>query len=240
MIKVQSPKIEAKTDVKNEHTIKIKMSIENEDLELLMKVLENREAQRGLITLYSQSQTECTRNGVCGMEVGMSREKDQGAVLKLFLGEKVNLDIDNTLPEDFIVGKSKISSKHSSGKIGAPVKAKWTSADISVKEAIESLINAPESYYPHLLITYLDSKNNRITIVCISSQKNKEVIKELKMEAFTIPKGNSRGIEYSKKAMVELLKERVFTIEIENADLKGGLNPIQRRINLLKSIGITP
>jgi len=225
-------------DVTINPDVKIDTSINDEDLELLMKVLQNKEAQRGLITLYTLSQVECTRNGACGMEVGMAREKDQGAVLKLFIGEKINLDIDNSLPEDFIIGKAKISSKHCSCNIGSSVKAKWTSADISVKETIEALINAPESYYPHLLITYIDKKNNKITIICISSQRNKDVIKELKNEAFKIPKGNNRGIEYSKKAMVELLKNRVFTIEIENADLKGGLNPIQRRINLLKSIGI--
>ena len=174
------------------------------------------------------------------MEVGMAREKDQGAVLKLFLGDKVNLDIDNTLPEDFVVGNSKISSKHSSGKIGTPVKAKWTSADVSVKEAVESLIHAPESYYPHLLLTYLDVAQQRITIICVSSQKNKNVIKEMKEKAFTIPKGNSRGIEYSRHAMAELLKDRVFTIEITDANLKGGLHPIERRIRLLQSMGINP
>jgi hypothetical protein len=214
------------------------MSHELSNLELLRKTLENKEAQRSLITLYSQSQTECTRNGVCGMEVGMSREKDQGAVLKLFLGDMINLDIDNSLPEDFLINNSKISSKHSGSKLGSPIKAKWTSADISVKDTIQSLINADDTYYPHLLITYLDTKNNKITIICISSEKNKNTIKALKEDAFTVPKGNSRGIEYSRKAMNEMLTERVFTIEIDNVDLKGGMNPIDRRINLLKNMGI--
>ena len=31
-----------------------------------------------------------------------------------------------------------------------------------------------------------------------------------------------------------------FTIEIQNVDLKGGLNPIERRIEMLKSMGINP
>lgn len=211
-----------------------------EDLELLKSVLQHMEAQRGLITLYSQSQTECTRNGVCGMEVGMSREKDQGAVLKLFLKDKINLDIDNTLPEDYVIGTEKISAKHSGSKVGSPVKAKWTSADVSVKEAIESMIHAEDSYYPHLLITYLDTKNNKITMICILSDDNKNIIKTLKEEAFSIPNGNSRGIEYSKKAMTLLLQRPYFTIEIDDADLKGGLDPIERRMNLLKSMGICP
>lgn len=216
------------------------MSTIIEDLESLKDVFLNPEAQRGLITLYSQSQTECTRNGACGMEVGMAREKDQGAVLKLFIGNKLNLDIDNTLPEDYLIGTAKISAKHSSAKVGASVKVKWTSADVSVKDTIESIINAADSYYPHLLITYLDHKEKKITIICVLSETNKHVIKTLKDAAFTVPKGNSRGIEYSKKAMSALLQTPYFKIEIKDADLKGGLHPIERRIQLLKSMGIHP
>lgn len=168
------------TDIKNA----VKEPVRVEDLETLKEVLQNKDAQRGLIALYTQSQSECTRNGTCGMEVGMSREKDQGAVLKLFLGDKINLDIDNTLPEDYIIGKSKISAKHSGSKVGSAVKAKWTSADVSVKEAIESMINAEDSYYPCLLITYLDTYSKKITIICISAEENKNVIKKLKSDAF--------------------------------------------------------
>jgi hypothetical protein len=231
-------KIEAKTDVKVESPVKVEITSKIEDLETLKSTLENKEAQRGLIALYTQSQSECTRNGACGMEVGMSREKDQGAVLKLFLNDKINLNIDNTLPEDYVVGNSKISAKHSGSKVGSPVKVKWTSADTSVKEAIGQIINAKDSYYPHLLLTYLDIRNKKITIICISSEQNKIIIKSLKNEAFTIPKGNSRGIEYSKKAMNELLKKIYFKIEISDVDLKNGINPIERRIQLLKSMGI--
>lgn len=216
------------------------MSVQIEDLEMLKQVLQNKEAQRGLIELYTQSQSECTRNDRCGMEVGMAREKDQGAVLKLFLGDKINLDIDNVLPEDYIIGNSKISAKHSGNKPGSAVKVKWTSADVSVKEAIDSIINANDSYYPHLLITYLETASKKITIVCISAEENKNTIKTLQYDAFKIPKGNSRGIEYSTKAMHELLKKAYFKIEIPDVDLKSGLNPIERRIHLLKNMGINP
>ena len=65
-----------------------------EALDLIKEVYENEEAQRGLVNLYSQSQAECTRNGMCGMEIGMSREKDQGSVLKLFLQDNINLNIN--------------------------------------------------------------------------------------------------------------------------------------------------
>ena len=211
-----------------------------EALDLIKEVYENEEAQRGLVNLYSQSQAECTRNGMCGMEIGMSREKDQGSVLKLFLQDKINLNINNNLPEDYMVLQEKISSKHSSGKIGIPVKVKWTSADTSVKEAIEDMMNAEDSYYPNLLFTYFDIKCKKITVICITSEHNKNVIKTLREDAFKIPKGNSRGIEYSRKAMTCLFEKRYFTIEIQNVDLKGGLNPIERRIEMLKSMGINP
>jgi hypothetical protein len=237
---VPGVKIEAESYIKAESAVVPEIMAKIDDLEMLKNVLENKEAQRGLVSLYMQSQSECTRNGACGMEVGMSREKDQGAILKLFLNDKINLDIDNTLPEDYIVGTSKISAKHSSSKVGSPVKAKWTSADTSVKEAIEQMINAEDSYYPHLLLTYFDMQNKKITILCISSEENRNTIKTLKEDAFKIPKGNSRGIEYSKAAMNQLLKKIYFQIDILNVDLKSGANPIDRRIELLKSMGINP
>lgn len=242
ILSISEPEANSKTNpnVKVNQLVKVEMATNIEDLELIKIVYENKDAQKGLITLYSQSQAECMRNGVCGMEIGMSREKDQGAILKVFLGDRINLDIDNSLPEDFIVGKAKISSKHSSSKVGSPVKAKWTSADTSVKDAIQHMIDADDSYYPNLLITYFDIKGKTMTIVCITSEHNKDVIKTLKQDAFTIPKGNSRGIEYSRKAMIQLLEKKYFTIEISDVDLKGGLNPIERRINLLRSIGINP
>jgi hypothetical protein len=237
-ISVSPSEIELKTNIKTEPEVNTEMDKQNEDLEMLKSVLENKEAQRGLIALYAQSQSECTRNGVCGMEVGMSRERDQGTILKLLLGSRINVDIDNTLPEDYIIGKSKISAKHSGSKVGSTVKAKWTSADLSVIEAIEEMINAEDSYYPHLLITYLDIHNKKITIICISSEENKNIIKNLKNDAFTIPKGNSRGIEYSKKAMNEFLKKIYFKIEICDVDLKSGMNPFERRTQMLNSMGI--
>jgi len=98
-LQLSTPKIDAETDVKVKPIVKVEMTTIIEDLETIKSILENKEAQKGLIALYTQSQSECTRNKRCGMEVGMSREKDQGAVLKLFLGSRINLDIDNTLPE---------------------------------------------------------------------------------------------------------------------------------------------
>ena len=208
-------------------------------LNFLKQVLERVSVQRGLVHLYSLSQSECTRNK-CGMEIGMSREKDQVAVLKYALGDRINLDIDNTLPEDFIFNAEKFSVKHSGSKIGTPVKAKWTSADKSVQDTIEAMITAAESYYPHLLITYIDARAKKITIIGISSETNRSTIKEMKHGAFKIPAGNSRGIEYSTTAMKRLLEKKSFVVEINDADLTGGVDPIQRRIQLLTAAEFNP
>lgn len=229
-----------KVHVKTPATLLEQKFQKSEDLETIKDVLENKEAQRGLISLYKQSQSECTKNGKIGPEVGMFREKDQCALLKLFLNEKINLDINNDLPEDFIVLNTKVSSKHSCGKVGSSLKVKWTSADTSVKEDIEHMIYANDSYYPSLLITYLDIKNKKITIFCITSEHNKNVIKTLKEDAFKIAKGNSRGIEYSRTAMDCFITNPYFKIEISNADITCGVNPIERRIQILNSIGIIP
>lgn len=209
-----------------------------DDLNILRGVFENKEAQKGLVALYAQSQIECTRNGKCGMEVGIAREKDQGAILKYFLGNNVNLNLDNKLPEDYVVGNSKISAKHSCGKVGTAVKVKWTSADKSVQEAITEIINAKDDYYPHVLITYINIRRNIINVICVTAYNNKYVIKKLKTEAFNIPKNNSRGIEYSKKAMSEFIKNAYFNIEIHDAVLTSAIHPIERRMKILRKMRI--
>jgi hypothetical protein len=62
----------------------------------------------------------------------------------------------------------------------------------------------------------------------------------MKEEAFKIPKGNSRGIEYSTAAMKALMTKKYFTVEITDANVKGGMNPIERRMAMLRDMGITP
>jgi hypothetical protein len=210
-----------------------------EELDILREVFRNPSAQKGLKVLYSDSQKEHRRNGKICMEIGMSREKDQCALLKYFLGEKINLDIDNDLPEDMRVLGKGVSLKHSSSKVGTTVKAKWTSADTSADEAIQAMIDAPDTYYPHLLLTYIDVSSKKITIVCIPSSQNMRVIKTMGKDAFMRPKGNSRGIEYSAAAMRDLMASAYFKVEIPDADLEAaGLDPIQRRLNILRDNGI--
>jgi hypothetical protein len=203
------------------------------ELDQLHLVLSRPEAQRGLVRLYADSQAECTRNGACGMEIGMAREKDQGAVLKMYLGDAINLDLDNQLTEDYRMGGQNISAKHSCAKIGAPVKVKWTSADQSVEETLEALLKLES--YPHLLLTYLDIKAKRITIVCVDAAHHRRTVQAMGKEAFSVPKGNSRGIEYSRPAMKRMMEDVYFRVEFEG-DLTGGTDPIERRLMTLRSL----
>jgi hypothetical protein len=210
------------------------------ELEAMKEVFERPAAQRCLVALYSDSQSECKRNGACGMEIGMAREKDQVTVLQMCLGDQVNLCIDNDKVEDVLIGAEKVSIKHSSGKVGTAVKAKWTAADTSVQEDIKSMIEAADDYYPHLLITYLDTEKKIITILCVAKEQMKTTIKELGTEAFKVPSGNSRGIEYSPAAMKLFLQRRYFSVGIPEADVEGGEDPVERRKKRLTSMGLSP
>jgi hypothetical protein len=179
------------------------------------------------------------RNGKCGMEIGMSREKDQGAVLKLFMGGAINLELDNSLTEDYKIGTEEISAKHSQGRIGAPVKLKWTSDNESIDKVVKLFLEGDK--YPNLLLTYIDIHKKIITIVCIDSKNHKNVIKTLGPSSLKVTKGkNTRGIEYSTEAMKEFIKNPYFKIIIEDADLNGGMDTIERRIKILRDMGITP
>jgi hypothetical protein len=207
-------------------------------LDVLERVYRHPGAQEGLVQLYKTSQAECMRNNVCGMEIGMAREKDQGAVFKMFLGDSCNLEVDNTLPEDFLILGEGVSSKHSSSKIGTPVKVKWSDDETTVKQDIHTILTTKDSHPPHLLLTYLDSKANLITVICISSDHHHHTLITLGKDAFHLPKGNSRGIEFSRKAMELLLSKPYFTVVISSANLNGGISPIERRLRFLREIGV--
>ena len=172
------------------------------------------------------------------MEIGISREKDQYAVLKLFLGERIRWCDTNDVPEDFVIGDEKVSSKHSSSKVGTPVKVKWTSESHSVEKDIHDIVHAADTYYPHILLTYMDLKEGHVTVIGISSEQNRNTIKTLGKDAFSIPSGNSRGIEYSRKAMTMLLSSPYFRVDVTHSSLHQVGEPIERRMNLLRSMGV--
>ena len=59
---------------------------------------------------------------------------------------------------------------------------------------------------------------------------------ELKEESFKHREGtNTRGVEYSVKLMKKLIEEAAFKVEIKDVDLSGGIDPIERRIQLLEA-----
>ena len=207
------------------------------DMDRLKDVLSDPIKQKGLIKLYADDQAECRKNGKCGMEIGMAREKDLVAYLLLHLGPDIDYDITNNVPEDFMYRRTeKVSVKHMASKLGTPVKAKWTSADVPAQDSIKHMIEAPDNYYPALLICYIDIEKKSIVYIFISAEQNKNTIKTLGNAAFKIPSGNTRGIEYSREAMTELMKNICFRVDIANADLTTGMDPIQRRMNILRSM----
>lgn len=210
----------------------------NATLEKIKHVYANESAQRGLTRLYTQSKLNSMKNGKCGMEIGAERERDQYALLKLFLPD-ITLSISNDVPEDFLLDGEKISSKHSSAKPGTTVKMKWTSDSVSVEKDIDAILHAPDDYYPSLLLTYIDKETDKTTVICVSSEENRNTIKTLGVDAFHVPKGNSRGIEYSREAMKQMIKNAYFiTTFCHHDEAQHVLDPIERRMNELASMGI--
>ena len=184
--------------------------------------------QKNLIKLYRLSQSECTRNGKVCMHIGLAREKDLVACLKHELGDTIDYCIDNDQPEDFIMDSQKFSIKHSQDSLTTPVKINWNTG--LYQESIDHLINHEPQ---HLLISYINLNKKSIQIVCVSADQVKTTIKQFGVSAFKIPSGNSRGIQFSRSAMDELLSKYYFKVLISDADLHGGMDPIERRIELL-------
>lgn len=205
------------------------------ELDRLRTVLETPAAQRDLVSLYSDSQAECKRNGKCGMEIGMSREKDLLAVLSDYIGAEVVTDIDNALVEDFRFNAEKISIKHISDAVGkGSMKVKWTSDAEQATKFLTTMLALEPDHYTHMLIVFIDLKAKRITIVCIAAQQVIEIVRFLGKRAFNSATGtNNRGVDYSKEMMALLIKYNYFTVRIEGVDIATGLDPIARRRALL-------
>lgn len=200
-------------------------------LNKLHSTIKKPQFQKNLIKLYGFSQREHSRNGKICMEIGMAREKDLVASLRHELGDCIDYQIDNKLTEDFKLNQLKFSVKHSQSSIRTPVKINWNVG--LYKESIQEIIDAPSDHFPNLLLSYIDLKRKAVNIICIDSSTNEQVIKQLGFGAFRIPSGNARGIEYSRKATDQLLDNYYFKVSIPDADLTGGLDPIERRLLLL-------
>ena len=189
-------------------------------------VLSNPDAQEDLITLYQRSQSEHKRNGKVTPDVGVSREKDLVATLAYNMTE-VDYKIDNSLPEDVLVCKEKISIKNFSDS--ASFKAIWTSDNVKVKEAIESLCN-PNYDHPHLIAIHIIKKQTFV-IYLITNTTIKSIIADLGEQAFNSPTGsNNRGVSFSTDALKRLKDECFDKITISNIDLDFDVeDPIDKR-----------
>lgn len=200
------------------------------EIQSLERVLRSRPTQLALVEMYRRSQSEHARNGKCTMEIGSSREKDFVALLMEDLGDSVCAEIDNSAMEDMRIGDHAFSIKHAGGAVGSgSVKAKWTAdADQARTFVTESL--APGHVHPHILLNYVDMTGKKVTLNCIESAQCTEVIRSLGEASFIVAAGtNNRGVGYSRKAIQGFLANAAFRVEIDNANLLGGMDPYLRR-----------
>uniref|UniRef100_A0A6C0H1Z2 Restriction endonuclease n=1 Tax=viral metagenome TaxID=1070528 RepID=A0A6C0H1Z2_9ZZZZ len=211
-----------------------------EELDIIRNVLNNEKAQKGLIALYSASDSEFRRNGKLGPEVGRAREDDLKAVLHNDIRDEFNCNIDDNIDNgaDCTVKGQGISIKHSSNAIGkGRIKVKWTSDESKARDCIKQMLLLEKKNYTHMLLIYIDNKKHTIQIIAISAEQILEAVKDLKEDAFKTSFGkNTRGIEYSQKMIQRLIKKKYFQIDISNAVLTGGIDPIKRRQLLLESV----
>lgn len=202
------------------------------ELDRIAEVLSNPAAQRDLITLYSDSQSECQRNGKCTMEIGSSREKDLLAVLKRYIGAGIKTDLDNALVEDFCYNDQRISIKHSSDIVGAGnIKAKWTSDGEQADAFIRGMLELKADHYTHILLVYINVSKKQIDAIMISASTVLDIVRSLGLAAFKSSKGtNNRGVEYSRKTLQECVKRAYFHVKMVDADVKTDIDPIDRRV----------
>ena len=209
------------------------------ELDRIAEVLSNPDAQRDLITLYSDSQSECKRNGKCTMEIGSSREKDLLAVLKRYIGAGIKTDLDNALVEDFRYNDQRISVKHSSDVVGAgSIKAKWTSdgdqADAFIRDMLEHSTRTDVDgvhHYTHILLVHIRVETKTINALMVSATTVLDIVRTLGAAAFKSSKGtNNRGVEYSRKMIQKFVERAYFHVKMTGADVKTDIDPIERRI----------
>ena len=210
-----------------------------EELDIIRTVLNNEQAQKDLISLYSNSHSEYCRNGKLSQEVGRSREDDIKSVLNKYIGDEFNCNIDDNMDNGAdCTLKRPISIKHIGTAIGkGSIKAKWTSDESKARDYIKQMLLLEIKNYTHMLLIYIDLKKHTIQIIAISAEQMLEAVKNLKEAAFKTAFGtNTRGIEYSKEMIQTLIKKKYFQIDISNVILTGGLDPIKRRQLLLESV----
>lgn len=202
------------------------MNIILQDIKTLFSRIET---QRALQKLYKISEYECKRNGKIGMEIGLHREKDLVSILKMGLGDKVNENIDKDATEDVIINGLKFSIKHSMNKYSG-VKYKWSSS----KESTEDILEGKKEYINMIIVYVLQTK---VELFVVSADTINKYLQ--KSEALKVPKGNSRGVEFTRSCMKSLIQECELNINFEIDINQHFENPIDKRISYLKSLGIS-
>jgi hypothetical protein len=202
------------------------------ELDRICEVLSNPAAQRDLVTLYSDSQSECKRNGKCTMEIGSSREKDLLAVLKRYIGDGIKTDLDNALVEDFRYNDQRISVKHSSDVVGGGnIKMKWTADQEQANACIRAMLELKPDHYTHILLMYIRVETKCIDAIMVSADTVLDIVRTLGLEAFKSSSGtNNRGINYSKKTLQQFIKRAYFHVKMTDAGIEVDIDPIDRRI----------
>ena len=183
--------------------------------------------------LFNLAEIECSRAGKIGMQVGSLRENIIISLLIYKFGEK---NIETTIPItendiDVKVYGMPVSIKTISNKNLSGIKLTWTVDTLKAKEFLTS-------YYPKsdLLLTHI-SWNNFGGLYLFPLEIQEKIFKRIGREKYIkLPKEgtNPRGIELSKEAIIELLKDRNYKIEIFWNKENINVNPYKRWIDFWK------
>ncbi|MCY4491508.1 MAG: ThaI family type II restriction endonuclease [Thaumarchaeota archaeon] len=161
--------------------------------------------KKKLPELFAIAESEASRGGKIGMEIGSVRERILISLLRCYFGKKnVDDDIPITGKEtDVILSNSPISIKTKTGTTSG-IKIVWTVDWDKIKKFVDS-------YNPSMdmLLAQIVWGMEKGGLFFIPLKVQKTVFKQLGRESyFTIPRRgtNPRGVMYSKIAMEQMLR----------------------------------
>jgi len=196
-----------------------------EDKKLVEKI------RRRLPYLFQLAESESSRAGKIGMEVGSVREKIVVALLIYKFGE-ANVETEIPITESEIDAKlfgEPLSIKTITGKSFGGVKLIWT---VDAQKAKEFR----EHYYPHcdiLLVQINWNEGGGFYYVPLETQK-RLFDKIGRKRYIKLPKAgtNPRGVEITKEALLALLEDSESkSIEINWQRIKIDFNPYKRWVD---------
>ena len=182
--------------------------------------------------LFQLAELESSRAGKIGMEVGTLREKIIIALLiHTFREENVNTEIPITKAEvDVELSGTPISIKTFTGKYFAGVKLNWT---VDARKAKEF----QRDYIPNcdMILVRIDW-NNIGDFLYISLDTQEKILKKIGSKKYIkLPKPgtNPRGVEITKEALSELVRDSgTKKIEINWQKVEIDFKPYRRWIKL--------